>query len=289
MHSTHSENTSRMESDQTHPHVSYKEFEDILNTYKVKGYHRFGNVLKAKYGKVWKKETTIPEFVWNYCKTPSAANHLIDLVNDELLDEQHIRKWLTGLNAAIDTDIAFVDREDAADYINKNAEEYKYVHVLGEGADFESDNPTVYSVDASEGDLFHGIVFETGDYDDINNIRFVFDMPSGEYTYIFSKESLEQNLCHLEKDENGNGLYYLTFFKHPVPLVHLTENGVKLRIQVIANDDSEPIDSRPLLTLLNPKLKGWLKNRNLLLALKDDDYLRVGPNKMRIMEYFLEN
>lgn len=261
-----------------------EEFQDLLKTYKFKGYRRYGNILKAKYDRNWKKDTTISEFVWNYCKTPSAANRLIELLCYETLDDQHIKKWLTNINLEIDADITFCDFQDAIQNLKSSIDRddhvEEYVHVLGEGPDLESERPETFVVDGTEGDLFHGIIFDGQDYDSINNVRFVFDSPSGEYTYIFQKEDFENNTYVLgDSDE----IFYVPLFQHPIPLVHLLENRVKLSIQVIMEPGEEQIDCRPLLTVMSPRFQQWFKERSLLLVLRDGDVLRVGPKKMRII------
>jgi len=268
------------------------ERQELLDIYKLKGYRRYGNIFKAKYNHKWKSECTLTEFVWNYCKTPSYAGSLIDFVDTEILDDQMIKKWLTNINVSIDPEITYVDFEDGVAYLNDNPDE-DHVHVLGEGTDLETplEGSTRIVIDESEGDLFHGIIFESDSLPAINHVRFVFDTPNGEYQYIFSKNDLKNNVYVLQGNEEDDSdedtvLYYVPFFKHPIPLVHLAENQVKLSLIITLNSDEEPIDCRPLLTLLCAPLKKWLKKRNLLLGLRDDDYLRVGPKNMRIIENY---
>ena len=98
-------------------------------------------------------------------------------------------------------------------------------------------------------------------------------------------------VIHEEEPDNSTEsedlslLYYIPLFKHPIPLIHLENNNATMHVRVVfENDAIIDTDIHPLYTLLNDKLHKWLNTRNLLLTLKDNDLLRVGPKKVTIVE-----
>ena len=104
--------------------------------------------------------------------------------------------------------------------------------------------------------------------------------------YVMNEDEITDEITDDEKSE----IYYIPFFEHPIPLVHLkAENpfGMQIKVYVCFEEEyksGNDFDIYTLSTVLNGQFRNWLKNRNLLLTLKDSsDLLRVNKKTMKII------
>jgi hypothetical protein len=270
-----------------------KECQELLSIYRFKDYRRHQHIFKIKHNKQWKAECTLAEFVWNFCKTPRFAPLLMTYVNAMTLDETVVKKWLTNSNIDIDADLTFIDIMDGITHLSENPNT-THAHVLSD----QLHNGEIL-IDQSTGDLLHGLVVTEEDYEKINHISIEFESfeTDTHVKYLIHKSEMDQDIYVLNEGDKTEGseesmsdIYYIPFFEHPVPLVHLQcENPFGMQIKVgvcfegeYSNEDE--YDIYTLSTILNKQIHNWLKNRNLLLTLKDSDLLRVGKKCMKIVQ-----
>ncbi len=212
------------------------ECKELINIYNFKEYRRYNHIFKAKYNKHWKPECTLAEFVWNYCKTPRFAPKLIEYIDTMTLDETVMKNWIADSNIDIDADITFVDKVDGVTYLSENPN-VTHVYVLSDQLNLKTGEITI---DQTNGDLLNGLIITDEDFDKINHISIEFSSLENDthIKYIMHSSEMNENVYIIkEKDEETQetDVYYLPFFVHPVPLVHLKNknpNSMKIKINI---------------------------------------------------------
>ena len=264
------------------------EYNSLMQTYRMKEYRRHGRFFKIKRYNRWIRECSLREFVWNYAKNPRYANALVDYLDLYIVDENEMKQWINNINIEIDPDNVWADGSEAFEYLAEHPDQ-SHTHIITGFLDYEVDNETppcgLYSstVDASDGDLFHGIVIDEADIDNVNNIQCLFESDYANYLYMIDKEWINQNLYILYEDDHEGTLYYVPLFDHPIPLVHLGNNGMALTVTVGTEVHEEFIEPYFMTTAFDETIRDWLSSRYLNLQLRDGDTLRVGPQRMYIV------
>jgi len=271
-----------------------EECKELLKIYKFKGYRRHGHILKALYLGEWKRECSLAEFVWNYCKSPQKAKALLQQLQNDLIDDIKVTSWVVKANSHIDAKITFMEMDEAKRHLKENASA-PFVHLLQQGIEQAIDRPEtgIVQIDYAHGDLFHGVLLDSEMLEDTHNIQFIFEsQDSGEYQYIYYPEDIEELMYTIQEDSSEhdeNDLYYVVpLFKHPIPLAHLEANNVKMYVRVVPNETSlrvpSDIEVFPVYSVLCDEYRQWFKERSLRLCLRDSDKLSIGPNKIKIIE-----
>jgi hypothetical protein len=272
-----------------------EECKELLKIYKFKGYRRHGQFLKTLHYNDWKIECSLSEFVWNFCRTPQLSNRLVTHLQKVIIDDTIVTKWLLKANLNIDPKVTFMSIEDSNKHLEENADT-THVHFLHQGMEQAVDQPetAITSIDYTQGDIFHGILMAQETLtDDIDNIQFIFESEEGEYHYIYYEDDINEikYTIHDSNESTEDSYIVVPLFKHPIPLVYLEDNNVKLYVRIILKDtflaggtNPSSVEVFPIYSILNEQYCQWFEDRNLRLSLRDGDKLSIGATKIKIIE-----
>lgn len=259
-----------------------QEFDRLMTAYKVTQYQRFGNYFYAKYVTL-KKECSICEFVWNYCRQPRFAAKLTKSLRERIPDTKDMLKLLAKGNRNIS--LIHTNWNDTFDAVSKT--EFKPMSAYCNDYLFNPTNNKKLFLDDTDGELFHGLLIHK---DALPNIEwFSFSIYYREYedrndfsdkcVYKDHDSSLSMvefcfdhdDVVEYSKESPIEDYVLYVPFKHPVPIVDF--KGV-MGIEITLKDQIEPFKEentfRPVYSVINHVYTDWLRNNAIRIKFFDD-------------------